>query len=82
MKKQIALIITMVTFIFQPLSLSAFVEDSSYKDQYSWEMSDSDQKKVATGMVMWGFFLAIASMLISGFIPNSTTPPTSVTPPT
>lgn len=82
MKKQITLIITVVAFIFHPLTLSAFVEDSSYKDEYSWELSDSDQKKVATGMVMWGIFLAIASMLISGFIPNSTTPPTTTTPTT
>ncbi len=82
MKKQIAIIITTIAFTFHPTIASAnFTEDASYKDEYSWEMSDSDQKKVATGMLMWGFFLALASIMISAFIPNSTSP-SGTTPPT
>ncbi len=73
MKKQVAIVITVVAFTFYPKILSAnFTDDTSYKDKYSWEFSDSDQKKMAAGMLMWGFFLAVASALISAFIPNST----------
>lgn len=83
MKKQIAIVITMIAFMLHPTIASAnFTDDVSYKDEYSWEMSDSDQKKMATGMLMWGFFLVIASALISGFIPNSTSPTGSTKPTT
>ena len=81
MKKHIAIILTSVAFAFTPTNARAnFDSDTSYKDDYSWNMSDSDQKKMATGMIMWGFFLAIASALLSAFIPNSTLPPGSDTP--
>ena len=81
MKKRMAIIITVISFILHThLSAGNFTDDASYKDEYSWEMSDSDQKKVACGMVMWGFFLVVASALISAFIPNSTST-TTPTPP-
>ncbi len=82
MKRQIATILTAVIFTLTPtIARANFDSDTSYKDDYSWDMSDSDQKKMATGMLMWGFFLALASALLSAFIPNSTTPAGS-TPPT
>ena len=81
MKKQIAIFITLIAFSLHPTILSAnFTDDASYKEEYSWELNDSNQKKMATGMLMWGFFLAIASALISAFIPNSTST-TAPTPP-
>lgn len=80
MKKRISLVITLIFFTLNPIHLSAnFVKDTSYKDDYSWDLTDSDQKKVAAGMIMWGFFLIVASALLSGFIPNSTLPATSTT---
>ena len=81
MKKRMAIIITVISFTLSSyLHAGNFTDDESYKDDYSWELTNSDQKKVACGMVMWGFFLAIASALISAFIPNSTSD-TSTTPP-
>lgn len=82
MKKQITIVITAIAFTLHPTILSAnFTDDPSYKEEYSFDMSDSNQKKMATGMIMWGFFLVIASALISAFIPNSTLDATAPTPP-
>ncbi len=79
MKKRLAIIITATLFAFQPaLQAGNFTDDPSYKDEYSWDLTDSDQKKIACGMVIWGFFLVLASALISGFVPNSTAPATNV----
>ncbi len=78
MKKQIYIIITALTFALSPNYLSAnFVDDTSFQDEYSWDLTDSDQKKIATGMIMWGIFLSLAAAMLSAFIPNSTLPPTT-----
>jgi ABC-type uncharacterized transport system permease subunit len=83
MRKKIAILLTMIAFSLQPVILSAnFTDDTSYNDEYSWEMNDSNQKKVASGILIWGFFLCVASALLSAFIPNSTAPPAAPTPST
>lgn len=78
MKRKLAIIITALTFFFQTTNLSAnFTDDPT--DSYSWDLTDADQKKIATGMIIWGIFLSVAAAMLSGFIPNSTSPPTTPT---
>lgn len=78
MKRKFTIIITALALIFQTTNLSAnFTDDASFQDDYSWDLSDADQKKIASGMIMWGIFLSLAAAMLSAFIPNSTSPPTT-----
>jgi hypothetical protein len=80
LKRQFGIIIIALIFALQPNYLSAnFTDDTTFQDEYSWDLSDADQKKIASGMIMWGIFLSLAAAMLSAFIPNSTAPPT--TPP-
>lgn len=80
MKRNITITIMTLAFLFQTTHLSAnFTDDASFQDNYSWDLTDADQKKIATGMIMWGIFLSLAAAMLSAFIPNSTTPPTTPT---
>jgi hypothetical protein len=71
-KKTIRIILSLGILLIANTGYADIIEDSTSPDDYKWEMSDANQRKVASGMIMWGFLLAIASALISGFIPNST----------
>jgi len=77
MKRQIISLVTALFFALTPSAghcESAAMEEISNQNGYTWSMSDEDQITQMKGMLLWGFFLAIASAVIVCIIPNSTTP--------
>jgi hypothetical protein len=78
-KKILSSLLTFSMLLITNIAHADIVDDSTAPDAYKWEMSDTNQRKVASGMIMWGFLLAIASALISGLIPNSTGTTTTTT---
>jgi len=52
----------------------------SYRTSYTWERTDENMKKVASGMVSWGLFMAAFTMVLTGLIPsNPSDNPTTTT---
>lgn len=80
MTRRLLTIVTASIFaLTSPISSaeSSVLDEISNQNGYSWDMSDKDQVTQMKGMILWGFVIAIASALLAGFIPNSTTPTTT-----
>jgi len=80
MRRIITTLLTIVTFTLTPTMArcdDSIIDETFNQNGYTWGMSDKEQIKQMKGMVVWGFFMAIATMLLAGFIPNSTSSTTT-----
>lgn len=79
-------VLTCIAFSFHILPLHATTDTLTYneclKDDYTFELGDANQKKVAIGMVAWGIIMATGIALLAAFIPDSTDPDATTGSPT
>jgi hypothetical protein len=48
--------------------------NDSHKDQYSWTLTDENQKKQAVGMLAWGFLMTIVIAIVANLAPSNPAP--------
>ena len=73
MKNHFTSAICIVLILF---STPAYAKQSTPKEtsqNYSWDLTDENQRAVATHMLTFGILMTTAAILTSLFIPNSTT---------
>ncbi len=74
MKKILFIVLCVLVSVSTPNLYSdntQFTSNDSHKDEYSWKLTDENQKKQAVGMYAWGFFFTIAIAIIANLAPNS-----------
>ena len=75
-------IITVISFTIHSFQINAsesITKNKSKKVNYSWDLQDNNQKKIACGMLVWGVFMSTMIVLLSGFSPSSTAPGSDTT---
>lgn len=69
----------LILFNLNSAERDTLYSNSECQENYSWELSDKCQKKVAVGMIAWGFLMTAVTVVAAIFIPHSFTPSTTTT---
>ncbi|MBS0585072.1 MAG: hypothetical protein JSR76_02080 [Verrucomicrobia bacterium] len=64
------LLLTFTLFSTKAYAYDSLLRNTSMQDDYTYDNTDSNQKKIACGMYLWGFLLFCGIVVVSLVVPN------------